>query len=129
MNALALAYVAVGGAVGSVCRYALQVLSQRYILIDFPVGTLAVNVLGAFLMGAWVASVAVFLPAKARELNLLLGVGILGGFTTFSAFSVETFFLLERAMWMQAAVYIIGSVALSLLALLGGVWMVKFLFA
>ncbi len=127
MNALALMYVTVGGAFGSMCRYVVQFLCTRYIGLasDFPVGTFAVNILGGFLMGLWIAAITVLLPAKARDLHLLFAIGVLGGFTTFSAFSLDIFLLVERGLLLQAALYIVGSVTLSVLALLGGIWIIK----
>ncbi len=118
-------YVAFGGAVGSMLRYALADAIARYNTSDFPYGTFAVNLLGGLLMGAWIATVAFMMPAKARDLHLLLAVGLLGGFTTFSAFSLDIFLLLERGLNMQAVLYIAGSVVLSVLALLLGMMLVK----
>ena len=125
MNALALAYVAIGGAVGSMARYAMQWMFVRHFPTDFPFGTLAVNVLGSFLIGVWIAIMTIMMPVK--ELHLLFAIGALGGFTTFSAFSLDVFFLFERGLAGQAALYIVGSVLLSLLALMGGIFAVRFL--
>lgn len=127
MNALALAYVAVGGAVGSMGRYFVQILCERYVAIELPVSTFAVNILGSFLMGAWVAVVTLWMPAKARDLHLLLGIGMLGGFTTFSAFSFDIFLLLDRGLLAQVVLYALGTVVFSVLALAAGAWMIKFI--
>lgn len=124
MNMMALMYVALGGAVGSMARYALMSLVGHYSHGPFPFGTFAVNILGGFVMGAWIAVMALWLPPRARDLHLLFAVGVLGGFTTFSTFSVDVFMLLEGSLWGQAAVYIIGSVALSVGALVAGMWAV-----
>lgn len=129
MNALTLMYVGVGGAVGSMARYAVNVLCTRFLLIDFPVATFAVNVLGGFLMGAWIAAITFLLPAKAKELHLLVAVGFLGGFTTFSAFSLEIFLLFDRGLAVQTVLYIAGSVFFSVMALLAGMWVVKLFLA
>lgn len=125
MNALALMYVGMGGAVGAMGRYAMMGLMARFTVSSFPIGTLAVNVLGALLLGAWIATMAALLPAKAKDLHLLFAVGALGGFTTFSAFSLDLFLLLERGLLAQAVVYSLGSVVLSVAALLAGMWLVR----
>lgn len=126
MNALALAYVAVGGAVGSMARYAVQWLYARHFAVEFPAATLTVNVFGSFLMGVWLAAVMVMMPGKARELHLLFAIGALGGFTTFSSFSMDVFLLFERGLLVPGLVYIVASVLLSILALIGGVFLVRF---
>ncbi len=125
---LSLMYVAIGGAVGSMCRYALMTAVGHYTkLADFPYGTFAVNVLGGFLMGLWIAVMATLLPAKAKDLHLLVAVGLLGGFTTFSAFSMDTFLLFERGLLLQVLLYIVGSVVLSVLGLVAGMWCIRLL--
>ena len=88
------ALVAVGGAAGSVLRYLTNGLAVRWLGLDFPYGTLAVNVVGSFLIGLVqaLAEEAAVLPEPAR---LFLAVGVLGGFTTYSAFSYETVRLVE----------------------------------
>ena len=65
------------------------------------------------------------LPARAKDLHLLFAVGALGGFTTFSAFCLESFLLLEQGLEVQAALYIFGSITLSVLALMAGMWCIK----
>jgi CrcB protein len=99
--------VAAGGALGSVLRYAVSVLMVASLGAGFPWGTLAVNVLGSTAIGA--------LAALGVEggWRLLLVTGLLGGFTTFSAFSLEAALLWERAWWL-ALVYVLASVALGL---------------
>lgn len=118
-------YVAVGGAVGAMLRFLAMSFIGSSQQGDFPFGTLFVNVAGAFLMGLLVALIAHFTPAKARDLHLLLAVGLLGGFTTFSAFTLDVFLLVERGQAMQASLYILGSLMLSVVALLGGMLAVK----
>jgi fluoride exporter len=125
MSMLGLMYVAVGGAVGSMGRYLIMSLVTRFTTLEFPFGTLAVNILGAFLMGLWIAVVATTLPNKAKDLHLLLAVGVLGGFTTFSTFSMDVFLLLERGFIFQTALYVLGSVVLSVVALLAGMWCIR----
>ena len=95
--------VGAGGAAGSVLRYLVSVLAAATFGGGFPWGTLAVNVAGSAAMGALASSGA---QGSAR---LLLGTGLLGGFTTFSAFSLETALLWQRAPWL-AALYLAASV-------------------
>jgi CrcB protein len=99
--------VAAGGALGSVLRYAVSVLMAASLGAGFPWGTLAVNVLGSTAIGA-LAGLGV-----EGGWRLLLVTGLLGGFTTFSAFSLEAALLWERAWWL-ALVYVLASVALGL---------------
>ncbi len=106
---LALALVALGGAAGSVLRYAAAVQSVLWFGLHFPWGTLAVNLVGSAAIGVLGA---LPLPQEAR---LLLITGLLGGFTTFSAFSLEVVLLWHRAPW-TAAGYVALSVALGLAA-------------
>jgi fluoride exporter len=102
--------IALGGAAGSVLRY-LMVTA-----IGAPLGTAAVNVLGSFVIGA------LFVLLGSREgWQLFLMTGVLGGFTTFSAFSLDTLKLVQSGQGLQAAAYVLGSVALSLLAVALGV--------
>jgi CrcB protein len=107
-------YIAVGGACGSVLRYATQIGVQRLVGHPFPVGTLLVNVLGCLLIGV-VTAVAGPL-AWREEHRLAIMTGLLGGFTTFSAFSLETASLAEHESLALALAYIVLSVALGLLA-------------
>lgn len=107
---LTLPLIALGGAAGSVLRY-LMVSA-----IGAPLGTAAVNVLGSFAIGV------LFVALGSREgWQLLLMTGLLGGFTTFSAFSLDTLKLVEAGQLGQAALYVLGSVALSLIAVALGV--------
>lgn len=106
--------VAVGGAIGASARYLTSIGAVRYLEAGFPWGTLAVNVIGSFLMGLLV----VYLAHKdATRFAPFLLTGILGGFTTFSAFSLEAMALYDRGETMLAAFYIGASVILSLSAL------------
>lgn len=125
MNMLNLMYVAFGGAMGAMGRFTVSELVARFNATGFPYGTLLINILGCLLMGVWIAVVATMAPTRAKDLHLLLAVGFLGGFTTFSAFSMDAFMLMERGMTFQAFLYVFGSVVLSVLALVGGMWMVK----
>ena len=107
--------VALGGALGSVGRYGIGLALARF--SAFPVGTLLANVLGSLVIGL---CVGVFdAEQRSRPTGLFLMVGFCGGFTTFSAFSLQTFELLEQQAWMKAGGNVILSVALCLL----GTWL------
>jgi CrcB protein len=106
--------VALGGAVGSVARYGVGVAAARVLGLAFPWGTLTVNVIGGLAMGLLAARVG----PTAENTRLLLGVGLLGGFTTFSAFSLETVRLMEHHPG-QAALYVAASLILGV----GACWL------
>ncbi|RYH08959.1 fluoride efflux transporter CrcB [Tropicimonas sp. IMCC6043] len=109
--------VALGGAVGAVCRYLTNVAMKAVFGIGFPWGTLTVNIVGSFLMGALV----VVLERKGMPHFVpLIMTGFLGGFTTFSAFSLDAIFLMEDGRTEVAMVYIVASVLVSLAALVIG---------
>lgn len=117
-------YVALGGAIGASGRYGLGLWTERIAGGSFPYGTLSVNILGSFLMGLLAAWLAV--KAGGNEtLRLLLGVGILGGFTTFSSFSLDSVNLLRDKGAGAFLLYVGASVALSLLAIAAGLWLMR----
>jgi CrcB protein len=111
--------VAFGGAVGSVCRYLVGAWTLRRFGPAFPWGTLTVNIVGCFTIGLITEVIARRFNASA-EMRLLLVTGFLGGFTTFSAFSLDALALLERGATTAAALYIAGSIVISLFAVFGG---------
>ena len=113
--------IAAGGALGAVARYIAGAQTSRLLGSSWPYGTLFVNLLGGLLMGllaAWVAS-----RTGAERMSFLLGVGFLGGFTTFSAFSLELVLMIERRVFAPAAAYALTSVVLSCGALILGLWL------
>jgi len=114
--------VALGGALGSVARYLAVQLVMRFHPQPFPLGTMAVNILGSFLIGVLMARFAVNDSESSR---LFLVTGILGGFTTFSAFSWDVLSLAQRGAWGQATIYVTASVGLSLAALAIGFMLAK----
>lgn len=128
MTAKLLLAVAFGGAVGSVGRFVVTSLVGRWVTHGFPWGTLAVNLIGSFAMG-----VLVELAAQrwnvGLELRALLFTGLLGGFTTFSAYSLDLVTLIERQAWATAVAYGTGSVAFGVLGLFGGLFAVRWLLA
>jgi CrcB protein len=108
--------VALGGAAGSVARYLLTGLVHRVSGPFFPYGTFAVNVFGSALFG-WLAARALEGGAVSAQTRLFLLVGVLGGFTTFSTFSFETFELLKSGAWVRALGNATGQVLLGLIGL------------
>jgi fluoride exporter len=109
--------IAIGGAVGSVLRYGLSTWVHTFASRSFPYGTLVVNVLGCLVMGVlFVLLTERFAANGVLRAGLLIGV--LGGFTTFSSFSIETFNLIEQGAMVKAA----GNMAASLVLCLGATW-------
>lgn len=109
--------VGIGGAIGAMARYGTGVLVGQLWRDPFPLATLLINVAGSLAMGLLVGWFARVLPPSQEEIRLLVAVGILGGFTTFSAFSLDTIALLERGDVLQAGVYVLLSVIASIAAL------------
>jgi fluoride exporter len=122
MNAVLL--VASGGALGSVARYLVGVLMTRAFGVNFPYGTLTVNVVGGFLMGLFIGIMARRLEGS-MDLRLFIAVGIMGGFTTFSSFSLDVAVLWERGELSTALIYVLASVILSIAALFFGLWLAR----
>ncbi len=108
--------VALGGAIGAVLRFGAGQVALRWLGAGFPYGTLGVNLIGSFLMG--IAFVA--LSEGRGPMAPFVMTGILGGFTTFSAFSLDTIALFERGAVGLAGIYVMASVVLSIAALLVG---------
>jgi CrcB protein len=124
MNAALILAVAAGGALGSVARYLVGIASTKAFGLAFPWGTLIVNIAGSFLIGAFVELFALKADLP-QEVRVFLTVGICGGFTTFSTFSLDAYVLMERGEWMPAVAYVIGSVLLSVLGLVAGLYVVR----
>ncbi|ARQ58423.1 UNVERIFIED_ORG: CrcB protein [Rhizobium etli] len=111
--------VAVGGAIGSVLRYYAGRWALKLMGPAFPWGTLAVNVVGCFVIGVFAELIARKFNAST-ELRLLLITGFLGGFTTFSAFSLDAISLFEGGEAVAGGIYIVASVGLSMAAVIAG---------
>jgi len=118
--------VFLGGGIGAACRHGVNIGVGRVLGTNFPWSTMFINIAGSFLMGAIVAWFAFKAGAGwTQHTRLFLTTGILGGFTTFSAFSLDTALLWERGAVGQAAGYVAASVGLSILGLFAGLWLVR----
>ncbi|MEO5492842.1 MAG: fluoride efflux transporter CrcB [Sphingomonas sp.] len=115
--------VMIGGAIGSAGRYAVGKLTLGTLGPDYPWGTLAVNLIGGFLMGLLAGMLA--RTGGSEHTRVLIGVGVLGGFTTFSAFSLDAVMMIERGQWGVAVTYALVSVIGSVFALFGGLYLVR----
>ncbi len=119
--------VALGGAIGAVLRFLSGIAVLRLTgPSEFPLAILAVNVLGSFVMGVFVVAAA---QKGLTYLSPFVMTGLLGGFTTFSAFSLESVTLMERGDHAAAALYVGLSVGLSIAALMLGLWLARGVFA
>lgn len=117
--------VAAGGALGAVARYGVGTLAGRLGASHWPWGTLTVNIVGGLLMGALTGWLAFRGGQHAESIRLFAAVGILGGFTTFSAFSLETALMIEKRQLALAGGYVAASVVLSILALFVGLMVAR----
>ena len=107
-------WVALGGAIGAMCRYAISLIPVK---TTFPILTLITNIIGAILIG-FIVGVVADKDDVSPNLVLFLKTGVCGGFTTFSTFSLEAFTLFENKAYMQGGIYVI----LSVLCCLIGIW-------
>jgi CrcB protein len=121
--------VFLGGGMGAVARYQTGVFATRAWGLNWPWGTLTVNIVGGFLMGALASWLAHRGGGGQSTWRVLLGVGVLGGFTTFSAFSLETALMIERREYAGAVAYVLASVLLSVGALFIGLLFARRVFA
>jgi CrcB protein len=116
--------VFLGGGVGAALRHGVNLAAARLLGTSFPWGTLTVNVVGSLVMGLMAAWFA-FEGSPSQHWRLFLTTGILGGFTTFSTFSLDTALLYERGELGVAALYVVVSVAAGLAGLFGGLALVR----
>jgi CrcB protein len=107
--------ICLGGAAGTAARYGVNLLAARSVGLEFPFATLAVNVLGSFLIGL-VQQVALTSALVSETARLALVVGVLGGFTTYSSFSYETLQLAGTGAWLAATLNVAATTALCLVA-------------
>jgi len=111
--------VFIGAGIGGALRHGVNIGATRLFGFGFPYGTFIVNVVGSFLMGLFAGYFA-FRPGIGQHVRLFLTTGMLGGFTTFSSFSLDAALLIERHAWGMALGYAVGSVAAGLSALFLG---------
>jgi CrcB protein len=116
--------VAIGGALGSAARYLTGLATLRWLGPAYPWGTLAVNVVGGLAIGIFGELIARRFDGSA-ELRLFIVTGILGGFTTFSAFSLEVTAMAERGDYLTALLYVLSSVVISVAAVFAGLALVR----
>lgn len=118
--------VFLGGGLGASLRHAVNVLCARLFGTHFPFGTFLINITGSLVMGL-IAGYLAFRGQAAQPLRLFVMTGILGGYTTFSAFSLDAALLYERGEIGLAILYVIGSVALALAGLVAGLALMRHL--
>jgi CrcB protein len=116
--------VFVGAGFGGLLRHLLNAWIMRLVGLEFPLGILAINVIGSTAMGL-IAGWLTFKGQAPHDVRLFLTTGILGGFTTFSAFSLDAAVLYERGQLGLAALYVIASVTLSIAGLFAGMWTMR----
>jgi len=119
-----IAAIAAGGAIGALMRYGVNVVAVKALGHGFPYATLTVNVLGSFVMGVAIVVFANFWQ-PSEGLRVFLITGLLGAFTTFSAFSLDFVSLFERGEYISSGIYLSASVILSITALFAGMAIVR----
>ncbi len=113
-------WVAIGGALGSMARYWLAGLVADILGPEFPWGTILINIAGSFIIGAAALLLSMQRHALGFDSRAFVMVGLCGGFTTFSAFSLQTLELARLGRWFEAGANVVGSVVLCLLAVWAG---------
>jgi fluoride exporter len=119
-----LLFVGIGGGLGSMLRYLIQVFVGRHVPLVFPLGTFLVNISGCFLIGLFY-SLANKYTGFSPEWRLFLITGICGGYTTFSTYSYDGLMLLKQGSGLSFLIYVVGSVVLGLLATFAGAAILK----
>ena len=117
--------VFVGGGLGCVARYIVTTIEKNFININFPIGTLTVNIIACFLMGIVTALVAGKFFSNSEQFRLLLAVGFLGGFSTLSALSVETLALMDRHEFLYALANVLANTIFGITAAYLGEMLMK----
>jgi CrcB protein len=123
MAMLNLVLVVVGGGIGAGIRHLTNLGALRVVGPNFPWGTMVINIVGSFVMGLFIA--ALVRRGGSNELRLFVATGILGGFTTFSAFSLDFATLWERGASLPALGYALASVVGAIIALFLGLWLAR----
>ncbi|MCC3304642.1 fluoride efflux transporter CrcB [Sneathiella sp. HT1-7] len=116
--------VAIGGALGACARYGVAQIMLRQLGPGYPYGTLLVNIVGSFLMGVLIELIALRW-SPSPEMRVLLVTGFLGGFTTFSAFSLDVALMVEKGETLSAVSYVLMSVFLSIAGLFAGLHLMR----
>ena len=117
-------WIGLGGFIGANARYMLQLWAANRWGADFPYGTMVANVSGSLII-AFFLTLATGRLAVSPELRLFVAVGFLGGFTTFSSFSLETFRLVEQSGWWAAGLNFVGNTALGLIGVVLGIFLAQ----
>jgi CrcB protein len=117
--------VGLGGGLGAMLRYGYGSLAGRLWPSDFPHGTMIINIVGSLAMGLLVGILARALPAGQESIRLFVAVGVLGGFTTFSSFSLDAIAMIERGQVGLALLYVLGSVVVGIAALYVGLLLTR----
>ena len=120
--------VALGAALGVSCRYGVGVVAAHFGGTQFPWGTFLVNIAGSFALGVAV-TLMTFTWSPSPELRAFVMVGVLGGFTTFSAFSLDVVLMIERDRLALAAIYMTGTVVISIVGLFAGLRLTRMVLA
>ena len=120
--------VALGGALGAISRYYVVVQVGHWLGLSFPYGTLVVNILGSFILGA-LTEIMALSWSVSQEVRAFMVVGVLGSFTTFSTFSLDVVYLFERGQTTSAAFYIAASVILAIAAFMLGLRVFRLILA
>lgn len=124
MSLMILLAVGVGGGIGALIRYFVAGAIQSAAWPGYPWGIFVVNITGGFVMGL-IVELSALKISLTPEMRAFLTTGILGGYTTFSTFSLDSVLLIERGQYGTAAIYVVGSTLLSILALFAGLWLVR----
>ena len=117
--------VAIGGALGSVARYGTGVAVGRVWNLSFPLGTMLINIAGSLVMGLFIGFLARTTPSWQSDGRLFFAVGVLGGFTTFSSFSLDAISMIERGDIGPALAYVLASVIIGIGALYVGLLVMR----
>ena len=117
--------VGIGGVLGSMARYGTGVLVGRMWSDSFPLATMLINIVGSLAMGLFIGFLARTTPGWQADARLFVAVGIFGGFTTFSSFSLDTIAMFERGEIVPALIYVLGSVVIGIAALYAGLLMMR----
>lgn len=124
MNLTNVLAVALGGSLGSAARYLVGVGVGKLFASSFPLGTLIINVVGSFILGALIEAFALRWSAS-EAMRAFLTIGICGGFTTFSTFSMDTVFLMQKGGVFLPLIYVVASVVLSVTALYVALYLMR----